>query len=121
MAPAGPAKTPLPPLKPNHNPGVSWAKVVSSGAKPEPFEIPPHLQKKHFDKLKLHSTSAVTISNDLWLQARDSMQTSIYAKFLGKSLSLEQAKLAMEDAWRGLGNFSVADLPNGFYFIRCET
>lgn len=49
------------------------------------------------------------------------MQTSIYAKFLGKSLSLEQAKLAMADAWRGLGAFSVADLPNGFYYIRCES
>lgn len=49
------------------------------------------------------------------------MQTSIYAKFLGKSLPLEQAKLAMTDSWRGLGAFTVADLPNGFYYIRCES
>lgn len=49
------------------------------------------------------------------------MQTSLYAKFLGKSLPLDQVKLALADAWRGLGAFSVADLPNGFYYIHCET
>lgn len=78
------------------------------------------LVKKHFDKLKLHSSSSISIGNDLWQQARDSMQTSIYAKFLGKSLSLEQEKLDMADAWQGLGAFTVADLPNGFYYIRCK-
>lgn len=26
----------------------------------------------------------------------------------------------MADAWQGLGAFTVADLPNGFYYIRCE-
>lgn len=49
------------------------------------------------------------------------MNTCLYAKFLGKALPLDQAKLALADAWRGLGNFSVADLPNGFYFINCES
>lgn len=48
------------------------------------------------------------------------MKTSIYAKFWVKSLSLEQAKLAMVEAWGGLGAFTVADLPNRFYYIRCE-
>lgn len=49
------------------------------------------------------------------------MQTSLYAKFLGKALPLDQAKLALADAWRGIGSFTVADLPNGFYFIKCES
>lgn len=49
------------------------------------------------------------------------MPTSLYAKFLGKSLPLDQAKLILADAWRVLGDFTVSDLPNGFYFIRCET
>lgn len=49
------------------------------------------------------------------------MQSSLYAKFLGKALPLDQAKLALADSWRGLGEFSVADLPNGFYYIRCES
>lgn len=48
------------------------------------------------------------------------MQSSLYAKFLGKALSLDQAKLALAEAWRGLGDFTIADLPNGFYYIRCE-
>lgn len=49
------------------------------------------------------------------------MQTSLYAKFLGKALPLEEAKLAMADAWRGMGDFSVADLPNGYYFVHCKS
>lgn len=49
------------------------------------------------------------------------MQTALYAKFLGKSLPLDQAKLALADVWRSLGEFSISDLPNGFYFTRCES
>ncbi|XP_039128993.1 uncharacterized protein LOC120265170 [Dioscorea cayenensis subsp. rotundata] len=48
------------------------------------------------------------------------MQSALYAKFLGKSLPLDQAKLALDDAWKGLGSFTISDLPNGFYFIHCE-
>lgn len=47
------------------------------------------------------------------------MQSSLYAKFLGKPL--DKAKLALVDAWCGLGAFTVANLPNGFYYIYCET
>lgn len=49
------------------------------------------------------------------------MQTSLYAKFLGKALPLDQAKLALADAWRGLGAFTVAGLLNDFYYINCES
>lgn len=49
------------------------------------------------------------------------MQSSLYTKFLGKSLPLDQAKLALADAWRGLGGFMVADLPNGYYYVWCES
>lgn len=48
------------------------------------------------------------------------MHSSPYAKFLGKVLPLDQAKLALADAWRGMGAFTIADLLNGFYYIRCE-
>lgn len=49
------------------------------------------------------------------------MMSSLYAKFLGKPVPLDQAKLALADAWRGLGSFIVADHPNGFYYINCES
>lgn len=49
------------------------------------------------------------------------MQAPLYAKFLGKAFLLEQEKLALADAWKGLGGFMVANLPNGFYYIRCKT
>lgn len=49
------------------------------------------------------------------------MQYALYAKFLGKSLPLDQAKQALAEAWHNLGTFSITDLPNGFYFIRCDS
>lgn len=42
------------------------------------------------------------------------MQTSLYAKFLGKALPLDQEKLALTDGWRGLGAFTFSNLPNSF-------
>lgn len=134
MAPQG--STCRPPLPPRHSKsspcsgisppragtqnGVSWANVVGSEPNLDSFVLQPHLNKAYFDKVKNHSVASVTIDKDLWLQAKASMQSSLYAKFLGKALPLDQAKLALTDAWRGLGNFTVADLPNGFYYIRCE-
>lgn len=63
----------------------------------------------------------MAIGDDLWQLARVKMQTSLYAKFLGKSLPLDQVKLALADAWRDLGTFTMDDLPNGFYYVCCET
>lgn len=76
--------------------------VVNSSPKSDPFEIPAHLQREHFDKLKLHSKSSITIDHDLWHLARNSMHTSLYAKFLSKALPLDQAKLALADSWQEL-------------------
>lgn len=85
------------------------------------MEIPLHLQCEHFDRIKNSSKSFVTNDQDLWSNSRDAIQTSLYEKFLGKSLPLGQTKLALIDAWRGLDAFLIADLPNGYYFIRCES
>lgn len=40
------------------------------------------------------------------------MQFSLYAKFLGEAIPLEQAKTALADARRRLAGFTVADFPN---------
>ena len=117
MAPQGPL-TPPPPS--GTKMGVSWANVVKAKDKREAFETPLHLQKPLFEKINYVSHSCVTIDEVSWCLARESMQSSSYAKFWGKSLSIDQTKLAFTDVWRGLGSFTVADLPNGFYYIRCE-
>lgn len=56
------------------------------------MEIPLHLQREHFDKIK-NSKSFVSIDQDLWFHARDAMQSSLYPKFLGKSLPIDQTNL----------------------------
>lgn len=121
MAPSGSLRDARPPPHPWAKAGLSWVNVVSAGTPPSTVEFPPHLQKTHFDKIKASSRSLVTFDPKLWSSARDGMQSSLYAKFLRKSLHLDQAKLALADVWRGLGEFSMADLPNGYYYIRYAT
>lgn len=94
--PPGPPPSSAPP--PGPRPGVSWANVVNSNLKASAVETPMHLQREHFEKLKSSSKTFVTIDHDLWSNGREAMQTSLYAKFLGKSLSLDQTKLALADA-----------------------
>lgn len=48
------------------------------------------------------------------------MQTFLFGKFFGKALLLDQVKLTLTDLWKNYGAFSVADMLNGFYFIRCQ-
>lgn len=49
------------------------------------------------------------------------MQNALYAIFLGKSLPFDQGKLALAEAWKTLGKFSIFDLPDSFYFIGGES
>ncbi|XP_039134867.1 uncharacterized protein LOC120272170 [Dioscorea cayenensis subsp. rotundata] len=123
MSSSAPSRKPpsQPPDPSSTIPGVSWARVVGSSSRTSAFDLPLHLQKPHFDKLKISTHSCISIDRDQWLTARDKMHSALYAKFLGKSLPLDQAKHALADAWKGLGEFSITDLPNGFYFIRCES
>lgn len=106
-----------PPTSPNHRPvvvakpGISWARIVGH----------PTLLPLWSLLSTCKSPTCVSIYHNLWLQARDSMQASLYVKFLGKAFPLDHAKLALADAWRGLGDFSISDLPNEFYFICCES
>lgn len=100
---------------------ISWANIVGSKTLDAFSEPPLHLYKSHFKKTKNSTQSLITIDHELWQNSWDSMQISLCAKFFVKSLQSDQAKLALADAWRGLGNFTVTDLPNGFYYIRCES
>lgn len=34
---------------------------------------------------------------------------------------MEQVRLALKERWKGLDEFKVVDLPNGYYFINCES
>lgn len=101
--------------------GISWANIVNSGLSSSPSGIPLYLLKSHFNKINSTTRSLITINPELWFSAPDGMQPSIYVKFFIKALPLDQAKLALKDAWRGLGEFSIADLPNIYYFIWCTS
>lgn len=120
MTPLGsPKDTHLP--HPGMVPGVSWVNIVSSKSSLNSPDFPLHLQKSHFEKIKSSSHSSVTINSELWITTRDGMQFLLYPKFLSKSLPLDQAKRDLVDTWRGLGDFLVANLPNGYYFIHYAT
>lgn len=49
------------------------------------------------------------------------MQAALFRKFLGKAPPLEQVKLGLSYLWRNFGSLSVAEMPNGFFFIQCES
>lgn len=89
--------------------------MVSTGSKPLNMETPLHLKKSILRKSKewLDLLSQSTMMPC-------SMQSLIYAKFLGKSLPLDQAKLTLADALRGLRAFTIVNLPKGYYYIRHE-
>lgn len=88
MAPLGSSLENLVHLRPRAKVGISWANVINARAPSNPLEIPSHLQKPNFDKIKASALSSVTIDLDLWFSARDGMQSSLYSKFLGKALPL---------------------------------
>lgn len=48
-------------------------------------------------KIKNSSTISIMIDHELWIQAKNNMQTSLYGKYLRKALPLDQAKLALAD------------------------
>lgn len=115
------APPPKPPFKPPNVPHeASWAKIVGSSSGFSKPPAPLILSKEHFLKVKTQVRCKVTIGEDSWSQVRDGMSTSLYAKFLGKSLPLEEAKAALTSAWKDLGRFKVSDLPNGYYYIQCK-
>ncbi|KAJ0981964.1 hypothetical protein J5N97_010219 [Dioscorea zingiberensis] len=49
------------------------------------------------------------------------MQTVVYGKFLGRAPPLGIVREALSRFWADLGEFTVADMPNGFFLIRCGT
>lgn len=81
----------------------------------------PILTLEHFQMVKPSVQGHVSIDVESQTHAHESMCTSLYAKFLRKVLPLDQAKHALSEAWKSIGNFKLLNLPNGFYFIQCES
>lgn len=95
--------------------------MVSSHAHDPWINLSPILSPEHFQKAKTSIQGSVTIDEESWTHACESMQSSLHAKFLGKALPLNQAKSTLVDAWKGLGSFEVLNIPYGFYFIQCDS
>ncbi|KAJ0965564.1 hypothetical protein J5N97_026702 [Dioscorea zingiberensis] len=49
------------------------------------------------------------------------MRGTLFGKVLGKAPNLEVARETLSRLWRSYGDFSIADMPNGFFVIRCST
>lgn len=48
------------------------------------------------------------------------MSNSLFGKFLGKAPPLEVVLRSLLEMWRGMGSFTVSDMSNGFFLIRCD-
>lgn len=47
------------------------------------------------------------------------MRTLRYDKFLGEVLPLDQLKLSFSDIWREHSSFTIVNMPNSFFYIKC--
>ena len=77
--------------------------------------------KTTLERLKNSETDAIRIEEDFHCRAYERLQTALFRKFLGKALPLEQVSEALSKLWSKYGSFTIADMVNGFYFIKCDS
>lgn len=98
----------------------SWANVVKPWEL-APLDQPANInQKENLEKLKSYVNEVVMVAKEMQVRATNRMANSLFGKFLGKAPPLEMVKRSLQEMWRGMGPFSISDMYNGFYFIRCE-
>lgn len=57
------------------------------------------------------------VDHELKAHVSNRLTNSLFGKFLGKAPPLEVIKNSLMATWRGMGPFSVLDMPHGFYLI----
>lgn len=70
--------------------------------------------------LKKSVNDVVLVDYELKAPVSNILMNFLFGKFLGKAPPLEVVKNSLMEMWKRMGPFSVSDMPNGFYLIRCE-
>lgn len=98
----------------------TWANVVKPREQAALEQLASINQRENLEKLKKSVNDVVIVAKGMKDRANRRMINSLFSKFLGKAPPLEMVKASLSEMWRGMGPFSVSDMSNGFYLIRCE-
>lgn len=61
------------------------------------------------------------MDDDIYSRVEERYITALYGKFLGKAPHLELVKASHDDKWNLCGEFHIADLPTGYFLIKCPS
>ncbi|KAJ0974944.1 hypothetical protein J5N97_016909 [Dioscorea zingiberensis] len=96
--------------------GRSWAKVTGGHEIPS-ITIPGPL----LEKIKASVTDTISLDPEALSRAHEAMRGTLFGKVLGRAPNLEVAREILSKLWGSYGDFSIADMPNGFFVIRCSS
>ena len=73
------------------------------------------------EKLKASVTNFYKIDDETKSMAESWFSNALYGKFLGRAPPLDTVKNSLLERWSVWGETSIADLPNGYFLIRCSS
>ncbi|KAJ0983711.1 hypothetical protein J5N97_011966 [Dioscorea zingiberensis] len=73
------------------------------------------------EKIKASVTDTISLNPEALNRAHESMKGTLFGKVLGRAPNLEAARETLSRLWGCYGEFTIADMPNGFFVIRCST
>lgn len=95
----------------------TWVKVVKTKDSTS-SELPASInQRDNLEKLKKSVSDVVLVDKEMKERAFNRMNNTLFGKFMGKAPPLELVRKTLLEMWRGMGQFSVSDMSNGFYLI----
>ncbi|XP_039119690.1 uncharacterized protein LOC120255988 [Dioscorea cayenensis subsp. rotundata] len=100
-------------------PPPSWADIAGAVHK-RPFGSAP-LDDDTLARLKATVTDSFRVDDDAKQKAHRRFSQALYGKLFGKSPPFETVKAALLGLWKPYGVIHIADMPNGYLLIRCET
>lgn len=95
----------------------TWVNVVKTKDSTS-SELPAGInQRDNLEKLKKSVSDVVLVDKEMKEWAFNRMNNTLFGKFMGKAPPLELVRKTLLEMWRGMGQFSVSDMSNGFYLI----
>lgn len=100
-------------------PPPSWADIASAVHKRPVFSA--LLEDSTLARLKASVLDSVRVDAETKQKAQRRFSLGLYGKLFGKSPPFETVKATLLGLWKPYGVVHIADMPNGYLLIRCET